>query len=279
MQLPLDGTVLITGASAGIGRALATCFASRASTIILVARRENLLNELRAQLIGAHPSLRVLVLCCDLSDGEARERLLSRLQSEADPIDILVNNAGFGDQSFFEGSSWTKLERMLHLNVIALTHLTRRLLPSMISRRRGGILNISSVFGVSYLPGLATYIGSKHYVTGFTDTLRAELSGTGVGITQICPGPVATEFPEVAANTTGMPTPEFMVISAEQCAMESYRGFSRGRAIVFPGFVNRRLAQFSSLSPRWANRLIQQFIARKMRVAIERSSSANSNIG
>nr|MCH9687639.1 SDR family NAD(P)-dependent oxidoreductase [Deltaproteobacteria bacterium] len=210
---PLDGDILITGASSGIGEAIARQLAGRARRLVLVARRENRLQALASELQAARSGLTVEVRCCDLVDPAARQQLLDALSADA-PIDVLVNNAGFGDQSLFERTRWDKLDRMVALNIAALTHLTHQLVPGMVERGRGGVLNVSSGFGLSWMPGLAVYIGTKHYVTGFTETLRAEVMGQGVAVSQVCPGPVITEFHDLTENTTGQRPPRFVAISA-----------------------------------------------------------------
>lgn len=266
MRPPLDGSVLVTGASAGIGEALARRLAQDARRLVLVARRDARLQALASELRAARPSLVVDVHACDLGDAEARERMIDAVEADG-PIDVLVNNAGFGDQSLFEHSRWDKLERMLSLNVVALTHLCHRLIPGMVERGRGGVLNLSSGFGLSWLPGLAVYVGTKHYVTGFSEALRAEVGGQGVVVTQVCPGPVLTEFHEMAQNTTGQRPPRFVMISAEQCADEALHGFARGRAIVVPGFFIRNLLRVYGVTPRWLWRPLATRIVRPMRAA------------
>ncbi len=250
MRPPLDGSVMVTGASAGIGEVLARRLARKARRLVLVARREDRLEALATELRATRVDLVVDVYACDLSDADARERMIAAVEAGG-PLDVLVNNAGFGDQSLFERGSWDKLERMLSLNVVALTQLCHRVIPGMVERGRGGVLNISSGFGLSWMPGLAVYVGTKHYVTGFSEALRAEVRGQGVVVTQVCPGPVITEFHEMAENTTGQVPPRFVMISAEQCADEALRGFARGRAIVVPGFYIRNLLRLYAVVPRW----------------------------
>jgi short-subunit dehydrogenase len=264
MQPPLDGSVLVTGASAGIGQALARRLAPRAGRLVLVARREERLSALAAELRASRAELQVQVHACDLGDAAARERLMDAVEADG-PIDVLVNNAGFGDQSLFERGGWDKLERILDLNVVALTHLCHRVVPGMVERRRGGVLNLSSGFGLSWMPGLAVYVGTKHYVTGFTESLRAEVVRHGVVVTQVCPGPVLTEFHDVAADTTGQRPPAFVYISADQCAAAALRGFTRGRAIVVPGFIIRNLLRLYAVTPRWLWRVIATTVAERMR--------------
>jgi uncharacterized protein len=264
VQPPLDGSVLVTGASAGIGQALARRLAPSARRLVLVARREERLLALADELRGARAELQVEVHRCDLGDASARARLLDAVEAGG-PIDVLVNNAGFGDQSLFERSRWDKLDRMLALNVVALTELCHRVVPGMVERRRGGVLNISSGFGLSWMPGMAVYVGTKHYVTGFTESLRAEVQAHGVVVTQVCPGPVRTEFHDVAADTTGLRPPAFAYLSVEQCAAEALRGFMRGRAIVVPGLLVRNLLRLYAVTPRWLWRIIVGVVAKRMR--------------
>lgn len=272
MHPPLHGTVLVTGASAGIGEALARLFAREAGRLVLVARREDRLHALASALREQRAELTVEVHACDLTDADARTRMLDTVE-QGGPIDVLVNNAGFGDQSLFERGRWDKLERMLALNVVALTHLAHRVLPGMVERGRGGLLNISSGFGLSAFPGVAVYVGTKHYVSGFTEALRAEVGSQGVVVTQVCPGPVLTEFHEVSENTTGLRPPRFAAISAEQCAAEALAGFSRGRALVVPGFVIRALLRLHAITPRWLWRRVTRRMAGVMRHAAIKAST------
>jgi short-subunit dehydrogenase len=132
----------------------------------------------------------------------------------------------------------------------------------MVARRRGGVLNVSSGFGLAVLPMFAAYIASKHYVTGLTEALRSELVGTGVVATQVCPGPVATEFESNIGNKTGKKPPALVEISPEQCARAAIAGFDRGRAIVVPGTVMKVVMLINALSPRFARRLFASIVGR-----------------
>ncbi|TNE89376.1 MAG: SDR family oxidoreductase [Deltaproteobacteria bacterium] len=245
---PLDGAVLITGASSGIGRALAFEFAPRARAIGLLARREDRLAELRDELLALRPSLEILVLPCDLLDPEATFAALARFEEVLGPVDVLVNNAGFGDLAPLHQADLAKLERMIALNCTALTRLTHHVLPGMLARRSGGILNISSGFGLNTMPGVAAYAGSKHYVSAFTEALIAELAGTGVCACHVCPGPVKTEFIEIAGNPTGL-SPALIEITPETVARQSVRAFSRGRALIVPGWVMWGVISLGRLTP------------------------------
>src|SRR5438270_8629473 len=189
-----DCSALITGASAGIGREFARQLADRAQTLVLVARREQRLNELRDELRNRNAQLNVHIHVVDLCDKSEIEELVAWLDQNKIDIDILINNAGLGDYGSFATSDPERNDEMLQVNIVALTTLTRTLLPQMIARKRGAILNVSSSAGFLPIPEFNIYAATKDYVTSFSESLRAELRGTGVTVTTLCPGPVHTEF-------------------------------------------------------------------------------------
>ena len=253
-----ESTVLLTGASSGIGREMARLLAPTAKTLILVARREERLRELEQELSGKTD---ILIKACDLTDRVSVDQLLTGIP----PVEILINNAGMGDLELFEQAEWTKLEKMIEINITSLTYLTRRLVGPMVKNGRGGILNVSSGYGLTVAPLAAAYGGTKHYVSAFTDALRIELSGTGVLVSQLCPGPVETEFLEVAGNPTGRPIPGFVQISAEKCARAGLVGLARGKAIIIPGFVMGILINLGRITPRPILRLAYSWIGKTFR--------------
>jgi len=264
MRLVLTGsTVLLTGASAGIGNEMARLLGPKVARLILVARRVDKLAELKTELQTKNPSLRVDLEPCDLSDLAAVTALCDKLEPEN--IDVLINNAGVGDLGLFERCDLEKQLFMIRLNCESLVILCRRMLPGMVARRRGGILNIASGFGLAVTPGMAGYIGSKHFVTGFTDSLRMEMSGTGVIVTQSCPGPVRSEFADNIGNFTGQDAPGIVEIAALTCAKQSLAAFERGRAMVIPGFVIWLVMLFNAASPRWLIRLVMGPIGKALR--------------
>lgn len=266
MSSPIDGgVVLITGASSGIGRALALLLAPRARTLILVARRRDRLEELRAELTAKSPKLAVVLGVCDLGDLEKASAMLDDVRAKAGEIDVLINNAGIGDLGVFDRADWDKTRRMIDLNVTSLTYLTHRLVGPMVERGRGGILNVSSGFGMTFLPGFSVYVGTKHFVTSFTEALRLELAGTGVFVTQVCPGPVATEFEEHTGNFTGQKVPSLVQISAEQCARSAIRGFDRRRPLVVPGLLMKVLLGLGAWTPRFVFRLFGAPLGKALR--------------
>jgi short-subunit dehydrogenase len=254
---PIDGgIVLITGVSSGIGKEMARQLAPRAKTLIIVARRKDRLEEIKAELVKANPSLQVDVEALDLSDLEATEEVTRRVLAKHGTVDVLINNAGFGDVGLYEFADWEKMLRMIRVNVEAVALLTHRLLPGMLKQRKGGILNVSSGWGLSFMPGFATYVGTKQFVTGFTECLRLEAKSMGVVVTQVCPGPVSTEFVEVSGNPFATDVPGIISLTPERCAKIAIAGFDRGRALVVPGFIMSLLVRSGMYTPRSLLRLL-----------------------
>jgi uncharacterized protein len=277
---PVDGgTVLVTGASAGIGRELARQLAPRARTLVLLARRAGHLEALRADLLAPQPHLRVVALPADLSDEDDVQRVLTEAQEQAGPIDVLVNNAGVGDQALFDRADWPRIQRLLHTNVLAPVQLCAALVPPMVRRGRGGVLNIGSGAGLTVMPASAAYAASKRFVDGFSEALRADLAGTGVVVTQVCPGPVDSEFDVVAGSVGGMTgaPPQFMRISAAQCAAEAIAGFDRGAPMVFPGRAYRIAMRALPLVPRGMQRRRAAQSAARVRHADEPGGQPGGN--
>ncbi len=250
--MTLDGcNALITGASAGIGREFARQLAGRARSMILVARREDRLAELRDELQLQHPNLVVQIRQVDLADLAQLHELMEWLDRERIDVDVVVNNAGLGDSGPFATSDPIRNEQMTLVNVVALTSLTRHVLPQMIAKRGGGILNVSSSAGFVPMPGSAVYAATKAYVTSFSEALRAELHGTGVSICALCPGPVRTEFQQVAQRPNGRPEigPEFVLVPVEQVVRDALKGLESDRPIVIPGFAMKLAMLLARLMP------------------------------
>ncbi len=267
---PLDGgTVLLTGASAGIGRALAVELGARAGTLVLLARRVERLEELHVGLTARHPKLTVLVVPADLSDEGEVDRALAQVRERAGAVDVLVNNAGLGHSELFDRTDWARNRAIVATNVAAVVQLTTSLVPDMVRRGRGGILNIGSGAGLTVLPAAAAYTASKHFIDGFSESLRADLAGTGVVVTQVCPGPVDSEFDEVAGSGGGMTggPPQSLRISAAQCAREALAGFDRGAPLVIPGRSFRLLMRLLPVLPRRVQRLQAGRGAARLRAA------------
>ena len=181
-------TVLITGASSGIGLELARCFAADGSRLVLLSRKGAALEELATELRKAH-KIQAQVITADLALPDAPNRLLAHLQAAGLKVDVLVNNAGIGAQGRFAELPLGRQLEMLQVNITSLTHLTRLLLPGMIERRRGGILNVASTASFQPGPGMGVYYATKAYVLSFTEALAEELSGTGITVTAVVPRP------------------------------------------------------------------------------------------
>ena len=243
----LDGcTALITGASAGIGREFARQVATRARVLVLVARREERLNELREELRNRNAQLEVHTRTADLSEKTEVNGLIAWLEQHNIEIDFLINNAGVGDVGLFATSPPQRNEEMLQLNVVALTRLTRALVPHMISRKRGAILNVSSSAGFLPIPEFNVYAASKAYVNSFTEALRAELRDTRISVTALCPGPVHTEFQQYAQRgPAGKPdsAPAFVYVSVEQTVRDALAAVEADKPVIIPGVV-MKLAMF-----------------------------------
>jgi short-subunit dehydrogenase len=251
---------LITGASAGIGREFARQLAGSARSLILVARREQRLSELRDELSRRHPNLKVHIRRADLANPAQLKELMTWLDDEKIDVDLLINNAGLGDLGPFATGDPVRNEQIMLVNMLALTSLTRHLLPQMIAGKRGGILNVSSSAGFLPIPGFAIYAATKAYVTSFSEALRSELRGTGVSVCALCPGPVHTEFQEAAKRPEGQleTGPEFVHVSVEQVVRDALAALKADRPLVIPG-VAMKLAMFLvRITPmpvlRWASR-------------------------
>lgn len=262
----LDGcNALITGASAGIGREIARQLAPRARKLILVARRQERLEELRLELVQKCPSLEVHTRRTDLSDLAAVRGLTDWLQTNGSDIDLLVNNAGLGDLGPFATAQLRRVEEMMLVNVNALTVLTRALIPAMIAKGSGAILNVSSCASFLPIANFAVYAATKAYVTSFSEALRVELRGAGIGVTALCPGPVHTEFTDVSYRPGSLrdPSPEFVYVSAERVAELGLRAIERDKPLVIPGAI-MKLAMFATrITPLPILRLASRFSAKR----------------
>jgi len=268
--MKLDGcNALITGASAGIGTEFARQLAGRARALILVARREERLVELRDELQQQYPKINVRIQKVDLADPVQLKELIAWLNREKVEVDLLVNNAGLGDLGPFATSDPIRNEQMMLVNVVALTLLTRHLLPQMIARQHGGILNVSSSAGFLPIPGDAVYAATKAYVTSFSEALRAELRGTGLSVCALCPGPVRTEFQEVASRPGRRakpgPGPEFLHVAVQQVVHDALTGLEADRPIVIPGSAMKVAMLLARLMPMPVLRFIARLLPSRTR--------------
>jgi len=272
----LDGiSALITGASAGIGWEFARQLARRGCSLILIARRQERLEEVRVELQHRNPGLNVHLRVVDLADKSQIEGLIHWLEENRISIDLLINNAGLGDVGPFATSDPPRNDRMVLVNVLALTSLTRQLSPQMIARKRGAIVNISSSAGFLPIPHFAVYAATKAYVTSFSEALRAELRGTGVWVTTVCPGPVHTEFQKVAQRPGGTPdsAPEFVHVPVEKVVRDALAAIETDRPLVVPGLVMKLSMSLIRLTPMLILRLAWKFSARRNLTAALKNAS------
>ena len=253
MGLPepsVSSTAVVTGASSGIGAAIAQELASRGHSLTLVARREERLRSLATELAADH-GVAAEVIACDLGDEAERDRLATELRNRGRLVEVLVNNAGFGHQADFARSPHERMVEMVRINVEAVVDLTSRFVTGMVDRGRGSVINIASIAAFQPLPGSAVYAASKSFVLSFSEAIRTELRGSGVSVTAVCPGPVRTEFIE-AAGRAGVEdrTPAMVWMSAEEVARQAVDGALRDKRVVVPGALNRATALAGQHSPR-----------------------------
>ena len=253
-------TVLITGASAGIGREFARQLAPAVNTMILVARRNDRLEALELELKIINPQLEVFCRQLDLRDQAALERFCNWLDESGLSVDLLVNNAGLGDRGAFIDSEWERVQAMLQVNIETLTYLTYRILPSMRKSGCGAILNVSSSASLVPVPHLAVYAATKAYVTSFSEALRAELRNANISVTALCPGPVPTEFSDVASrgqqvNVTSSAQDLFSV-PVQEVVRRALDAVSRDRARVIPGHLVSLTMTAVAFLPMFLKRLI-----------------------
>lgn len=228
----MKNVALITGASSGIGKELAKIHAAKGGNLVLVARREKELTELKNSLESEY-KVRVLIIPKDLSDTNTPAEIFAETEKLGIQIEYLINNAGFGGHGFFHEREMGKDQAMVNVNIISLMLLTRHYLPGMVTRGTGKILNVSST--ASFLPGplQAVYYSSKAFVTSFSQALAEELNGTGITVTALCPGPVATEFFDTA-NMHGVKMLKTQkAMTPAKTAAIGYRDMMKGRLLSF----------------------------------------------
>ena len=244
---------LVTGASAGLGVEFARQLSSRGHRLVLAARRKERLEELAAELRNAR------AVAIDLSASGAAQRLIGELDASGDQIDVLINNAGFGLRGYFAEQDPARLRQMIDLNCGALTELCRAVLPQMIERRSGAILNVASTAAFQPGPGMAVYYATKAFVLSLSEALHEEAKPHGVKVTALCPGPTRTEFGDVA----GFPASAALTrvsMDAEPVVRKGLEALEKNRAVIVTGGLNSAIA--------FSNRIAPRFIARKIAGAL-----------
>ena len=246
---------LITGASAGIGTEFAKIFAAHGTSLVLVARRRDRLEALATKLRTKHSQIKVEVIDMDLSNGQAGALLAKELERKGIEIEYLVNNAGFGSQGAFVQRPLAKELEMIDLNVKALVSLCGHLVPPMVQRGSGRVLNVGSTAGFQPGPYMATYYATKAFVNSFSEALYEELRGTGVTVTVLAPGPVDTEFIDVAGLVKSTMF-KAAAVSAESVAQYGFDAMMRGQPLAVHGLKMKALLQSIRIAPRSAVRKI-----------------------
>jgi short-subunit dehydrogenase len=248
---------LVTGASSGIGRALAERLAARGMGVLAVARRADRLATLEGEIVP---------VVADLSTREGIAATLAAVARLPDGLELLVNNAGFGiSGSYLEVPIERELE-CIRLNVTTVAELTRRVLPDMVARGRGGVINVASTIAFQPVPWLATYAATKAFVLHYTEALAVELRGTGVRALALCPGPVTTEFEAIAGNTKFQQS--IPNLTPERVADDALAAWDRGRVVKIVGVVNRILMFMNRFMPRAVLRRLMGSLARPAHAAI-----------
>ncbi|WP_321477955.1 SDR family oxidoreductase [uncultured Paludibaculum sp.] len=249
-----DKIAIVTGASSGLGEVFARKLAQRGYRLILVARRAGRLEELRTNLEHtAHAAVECFP--CDLASTQDTERLAAHLEQR--PVELLVNNAGFGTLGRFVDTDYSRQVDMVNVHVLATMRLTKAVLPGMMQRGHGGIINVASVAGFWRSAGNVSYCATKGWINDFTEGLRVELdsAGSAVNVQALCPGFTYTEFHDtMGADRAAIPKALWM--PADYVVEESLKGLEAGRLFVIPNWKYRLGAAFGELLPwRWRVKL------------------------
>jgi short-subunit dehydrogenase len=257
-------TALVTGASSGIGEALAHCFAEAGHNLVLVARSVGKLEALARELAQRH-EVKVWVEPADLAAEGAAAQLAATLRRKRRPIDVLVNNAGVLYQGPFTGMQPQLHQQLIDLNITGLTALLAHLLPPMVARGRGRVLNVASIAAFQPVPTLATYAATKAYVLSLTESLAEELKGSGVTVTALCPGITATNMLRSAADANARigQLPGFLVGDVADVARLGFAACMKGDVICVPGVVNRAAMIASRGTPKWLVRRLGGLMGRR----------------
>lgn len=255
-----NGVVLITGASSGIGEAIAWLFADQGRDLILVARNADKLDKLAEAMVEKH-GVNVSVRPADLSEAGSVENLAKSLRREGIEVEILINNAGVLEHGAFIDMPPEQHLLMVQLNVVGLTDLLAHFVPDMVARKSGRILNVASIAAFQPFPSLATYAATKAYVLSLSEALAEELRGTGVTVTALCPGVTATNMVANAGSAVDK-LPSMLIGDVEKVAREAVKACMNGTPIVVPGSLNLAGTLIARATPKWLVRRLTGVVGR-----------------
>jgi len=250
-----DKTILVTGASSGIGECFAKNLDKRGAKLVLTARSEDKLLEIASNMNDAH------VIAGDLSNKEFPKELYNKINDMKIKVDIVINNAGFGYSGKFLDNSMENYYEMINLNICSLTHLTHLFLKDMVENKSGGIINISSLASFQPIPYFSIYAATKAFVTSFTLSLYEEYRGKNINILGVCPGYTKTNFNK-RAQMESKPVAGYLM-SSQEVVDESLRAYQKGKFIIINGRINRFVKLFTSLIPKKLNLKMASFVIKK----------------
>ena len=254
--------VLITGASAGIGRELAIEFARNGHNLIISSRRKSTLDKLATEIHSLH-GVDVHAIAADLTLPTGPEELLNQIADDGLSLDVLVNNAGMIDVGPFHESSPDDILNLLQLNIVALTKLCRSVVPDFLAQGHGKILNVASLAGFQPIPMMAVYASSKAFVLSLTEALSEELKGSGVSVSALCPGLTKTGMVDEVSGQMNQSIPSIFLSDPVEVAKRGYSLCMKGGVIDVPGIGNQFSAAWAQTQPRWLTRSVSGFFSRQ----------------
>jgi hypothetical protein len=258
----MNKTALITGSTSGIGYELSYIHARQGGNLVLVARSKDKLEQIKKDLENKY-KIDVYVIDKDLSIKDSAKSVYDEIINKNITVDYLINNAGFGDYGFFNESDWGKLERMINLNITALTQLTKLFLNDMIKRRDGKIMNVASTAAFQSGPTMAVYYATKAFVLSFSEAINNEVHNSGITVTTLCPGATESGFQEAASLQESRLVKGRKLPTSKEVAEYGYNAMLKGKSVVIHGIVNYLLANSVRFFPRSAVVKITRFIQDK----------------
>jgi uncharacterized protein len=258
----MNKTALITGATSGIGYELAYIHAKQGGNLVLVARSQDKLLQIKNDLEKNY-KINAYIIAKDLSHKDSANDVNNEIIKNNITVDYLINNAGFGDFGFFNVNDWGKLEQMINLNITTLTHLTKLFVKDMIKRGNGKILNVASTAAFQPGPTMAVYYATKAYVLSFSEALSNEVKDKGITVTTLCPGPTKSGFQDAASMNESRLVKGRILATSKEVAEYGYNAMLKGKSVVIPGIINYLMANSVRFFTRSAVLKVARFIQDK----------------